>query len=367
MKAWVLESFNTPYKLRSDVPVPKPDGPYDVLIKVDAAGYCHTDAVLAAGQFPLPPKLPMVGSHEIAGTVVEADPSTGLKPGDRVGSPGRNFHPCGECDECRKGPGPDGTGDPVGYSNYCPVGKSNGIARDGGFQEYLVVDARQVAKFPEQLTAVEVAPLMCAGITIYEALKKCRLQPGQRVAIMGCGGGLGHLGLQFATKMGLKVIGVDASDGPLAIASSLDTGAEIVDARVTPAMDIVKRLGQEDGKKYRGEMGVDAAIILPENQRAFQYGVDLLRNHGTCLVVSFPEKGFHFAASDVIFRDIRIIGTQLGTSRRVKEMLDFVVEHGVKTLKKVYEFDRLDELVEEYERGGGGKLVLDLSASSVSK
>jgi D-arabinose 1-dehydrogenase-like Zn-dependent alcohol dehydrogenase len=360
MKAQFLETLNTPYTLRADTPLPTLTSPHDLLIKVEAASYCHTDAVLASGLFVNPPPLPLVGCHEFAGTVIQSSPSE-FKPGDKVGVPGRAFHPCGECDECLAGPGEDGSGDPPGYSNYCPLSTSNGLSRDGGFREYAVVDARQVAPIPAELSAVETAPLMCAGITIYKALKKCGLKSGQRVGIMGCGGGLGHLGLQFATKMGLRVVGVDNADEPLELARGLKTGSTIVDARVESAADVVKQLGSEDGKKHRGEMGVDAVVMLPESQKAFDYGIGLLKNHGKCVVVSFPDQGFHFASKDVIFRDISIVGTVLGTSKMMREMLQFAAQHDVRAIVRSYPLEKLNDLVEEYHRGGGGKLVVDMS------
>ena len=108
------------------------------------------------------------------------------------------------------------------------------MSRPGGFAEYAVVDARQVTPIPSAMTAVETAPMMCAGVTIYSALKRCQLQPGQRVGIVGCGGGLGHLGLQFAAKMRYNVMGLDSADGALKLARDLNTGARIVDVRTEP-------------------------------------------------------------------------------------------------------------------------------------
>jgi D-arabinose 1-dehydrogenase-like Zn-dependent alcohol dehydrogenase len=308
---------------------------------------------------PHPPSLPHICSHEFAGTIISTPPNSSFKPGDRIGVPGRGFHPCGTCFECLHDGWPDS--DPAGFSVYCPHAKNHGINAPGGFREFAVVDSRQVARIPEGLSAVEVAPLMCAGLTVYAALKRCALKPGQRVGIMGCGGGLGHLGLQFATKMGFKVLGMDAADGPLNLARGLETGARIVDVRTETAEEIVKQIGEEDGKREKGEMGNDAVIILPESQRAFDYGMGLLRNHGKCVVVSFPNAGFHVDAGALVFRDISVAGSLIGSNKTLKEMLEFAAKHQVKAVLKRFPLSQLNELVEEYNKGAGGKLVIDMS------
>jgi D-arabinose 1-dehydrogenase-like Zn-dependent alcohol dehydrogenase len=364
MRAQFLDAFNTPYALRS-VPLPTFSSPHDILIKVDAASYCHTDAVLAAGQMqPNPPSLPHIGCHEFAGTIVALpdDSSSTFRIGDKVGVPGRSFHPCGTCFECATGPTPeDPDADSPGYSVYCSKSLNNGIGGPGGFREYAVVDSRQLAPIPGSLSAVETAVLMCAGVTVYNALKRCGLKPGQRVGIIGCGGGLGHLGLQFAAKMGLKVVGVDNADAPLFLSRDLATGATIVDSRVRSADEVVTELGKEDGKQDRGDMGLDAVIILPESQKAFDYGFSLLRNHGKCVVVSFPEKGFHISARDVVFRDISIVGSLVGSNKTLREMLEFAAEQKVKAVVKTFPLSRLNDLVGEYHKGEGGKLAIDMA------
>jgi D-arabinose 1-dehydrogenase-like Zn-dependent alcohol dehydrogenase len=363
MKAQHLDAFNTPYTLRTSLPVPKPTHPHDLLIQVDAASYCHTDYVLASGEMPPnPPSFPHVGCHEYAGTVValpDNPASTDIALGARVGVGSRAYRPCGSCAECLDDSSPDS--DPKGYSVYCPHIKTNGIGIDGGWQEYALVDARQVAPLPSSLTSVAAAPLMCAGVTIYAAIKKAGLQAGQRIGIVGCGGGLGHLGLQYATKMGLKVYGIDNADRPLALARGLSNipDAKIVDSRSETAPQVVARIGAEDNKTVSAEMGLDAVIILPESQPAFQYGVDLLRNHGKCVVVSFPQKGFHLSSHDLVFRDITIIGSLVGTNKILREMVEFSAEHGIKAVVKTYPLDKLNQLVEEYKGGYGGKLVVD--------
>ncbi|KAK5269546.1 hypothetical protein LTR99_006980 [Exophiala xenobiotica] len=371
MKAYVLEQFKTPYAFR-DVPVPAIEDPRDILIRVDASSYCHTDAVLASGDMR-PPPLPLIGGHEFAGTIVALPPGEnslsrgGLKVGDRVAVPGRGHHVCGKCLECQHPSGSDP--DEPGYSVYCPYALGGlGIGKDGGFREYALVDSKQVEVIPEGMTAVEVAPLMCAGLTIYSALKKCDLKPGQRVGIMGCGGGLGHLGLQFATKMGLKTTGVDVAPRALELARSLGTGADIVDASALSAETVRQKMGKEDadeGREHYSEMGLDAVLILPESQKSFDYGVDLVRNGGLVVVVSFPAQGFQVSAADLVFRRIRVEGSLIGSNRAMRDMFAFCVEHGVRAKVKTYPFEKLNELVEDYHSGSvAGKLVLDLGMKS---
>ncbi|KAL2205529.1 alcohol dehydrogenase-like protein [Sarocladium strictum] len=366
MKAQFLNAFNELYEYRS-MPLPEVTQPNDVLIKVEAASYCHTDAVLAAGKMrPNPPSFPHIGCHEFAGTVValspNADPAISLQVGSRVGVPGRSFRPCTTCFECASGPSPESPdADPPGYSVYCPESTNLGLNGPGGFSEYAVVDARQVAPIPDSMSAVETSVLMCAGLTIYAALKRCGLQKGQRVGIMGCGGGLGHLGLQFAVAMGFKVLGVDNADGPLSLARQSTREARIVDAREEEADDVVKQLGEEDGRVDRGYMGLDAVIILPESQAAFTYGIKLLRNHGTCVVVSFPELPVQIAAQDLVFRDVSVTGSLVGSKKLLREMLHFAAQHEIRAKVQTYPLSRLNDLVEEYHKGSGGKLVIDMA------
>ena len=360
MKAHVLEQYGAPYKLL-DVPIPAIEDPNDILIKVEAASYCHTDAVLASGKMH-PPPLPHIGCHEFAGSVVRvSEQPHGLKVGDRVAVPGRGNHVCGKCVECRSPSGP--MPDEPGYSVYCPyAGGGLGVGnKPGGFREYAVVDSRQVAIIPDSITAVEAAPLMCAGLTIYAALKKCELTSGQRIGIQGCGGGLGHLGLQFATKMGLKTTGVDVAPKALELARSLDTGATIVDAATERAKDVKQRIGTEDGRENPAEMGLDAVLILPDSQRSWDYGMKLLRNGGLLVLVSFPPEGFHISAEDLVFRRIRVAGSLIGSNEAMNDMFEFCVKNGVKAKIRPYPFSELNRLVEDYTSGAGGKLVLDMS------
>lgn len=264
------------------------------------------------------------------------------------------------------------TQDDKGYSVYCNNAGNNGISVDGGFREYAVVDARQVAPLPSAIAPVDAAPLMCAGVTIYGALKRCQpeLKPGGAVGIVGCGGGLGHLGLQMASKMGYRVVGIDNTDAALALSTELDLGSRvhIFDTRKMDAQQVVDQVSQQqrgddnnDDDDKPKTVGLDALIILPEAQPAFDYGMKLLRNHGKCVVVSFPEKGFHMSARDLVFRGITIVGSLVGSNKLLREMLEFASVHDVKAKVKTFPLAKLNELVEAYHRGEGGKLVVDLS------
>lgn len=355
MRAQVLEAFGEPYTLK-DLPMhSSPKGP-DLLVRVLAASYCHTDAVFASGA--MQQVLPRVGSHEMAGEIVEIGPDVpsnmGFSKGMKIGIPGRAYHPCGECYECK-----NNEDDAKGYGVWCPKATNLGLTRDGGFQEYLLCDSRQVAPIPEPLTAVETAPLMCAGVTIWAGLGRAGVDltkekggKGLKIAISGAGGGLGHLGVQFAAKMGCEVVAVDAADRPLELIQEViqELGEDgkkvtVVDARKEDIDTVLEKVSGKVEDALKGERGCDSCLILPESQRALDYGTQLLKNHGTCVVVSFPKEGFHISARDLVFRDIKMIGTLVGRNRQLRAMLEFAAQHNVRAQTQTYPLDKLNTLV----------------------
>lgn len=359
MKAQLLESPNAPYTLAS-VPLPQPQDPHDILLRVTAASYCHTDAVVASGSVPgVPPVWPHINCHEFAGEVVMAGPAAaalGFAPGARLAVAGRGFHCCGVCDECAAGPDVergDLHGDIPGVSAYCRASGTCGLTHPGGFAQYAVVDARQVNRIPEGLTDVEVAPLMCAGMTVFTALRKAAVRPGSVVGVVGAGGGLGHLAMQFAEKMGAKAVGVESADDPLRLAREVSPGATVVDARTTEAKEV--------GAEGQSRKGVDVVLVLPESQKAFDYAMGILRDRGTCMLVSFPAAGFHISALDIMLRHLNITSVLGGTFAATEEMLQFAAKHGVKAKFETFPLDKLNELVAKYNQGGGGKYVVDMA------
>ncbi|KIW69993.1 hypothetical protein PV04_02305 [Phialophora macrospora] len=371
MRAQVLDAFNTPYKLKD---VPKPGDPtgQDILVKVEAASYCHTDAVFASGAMWR--DLPRIGSHEFAGSIVamgpDVSPRLNLSVGAPVGVPGRAFHPCGACYECTHN-----DGDPQGYGVWCTKAGNLGLSANGGFQEYCIADSRQVAPMPRGLTAVETAPLMCAGLTIWNAISRCRVKmekgggEGMSIAISGAGGGLGHLGVQFAVKLGCDVIAIDAGDPALALLKEvvrdlgpLGSKVTIVDARKQAPDDVRISVCGRPEPGLEGEKGVDGLLVLPEAQAALEYGMKLIKNHGVCVTVSFPKEGFRIQPRDLVFRHIDMVGVLVGRNHQLRAMLNFAAEEGVRAKTKTYKLEELNQLVEDYHKGTSGKLVVDMSA-----
>jgi D-arabinose 1-dehydrogenase-like Zn-dependent alcohol dehydrogenase len=286
-----------------------------------------------------------------------------------VGVPGRAFECCGDCYECR-----ENDGDVHGYGVWCTNAGNLGLSRDGGFQEWCLVDSRQVAPVPDGMKPVEVAPLMCAGVTVWGALENGGVdmadaqrnkERGLSVGIVGAGGGLGHLGVQFASQLGCEVVAVDRAvgiEGLKGVVERLGGGVQTVDSD-KESVEMVKKRCFKNSKLDvpEGEVGCDVVLVLPEAQAAFDYGTALLKNHGTCVIVSFPKKGWRFQPRDVVFRHIKMVGVLVGRNRQLKAMLNFAAESGVRATIKTFALEDLNKLVEVYHKGNFGKLVVDMS------
>lgn len=280
----------------------------------------------------------------------------------------RAYHPCGSCYECR-----NNDGDPKDYGVWCTKAGNLGLSSNGGFEEYALADSRQVAPMPKELDAVETAPLMCAGLTIWNALETggVNLSGGdnsnETVAIIGAGGGLGHLGVQFAVKLGCRVIAVDTGDKALELLEDVKVklGADkdkvtIVDARKQDAADVRIDVTGKPEPSLEGEKGASCALVLPEAQQAFDYGMKLLRNHSICVAVSFPIDGFKMNPRDLVFRHIQLKGVLVGRNRHLRAMLEFAGANGVRAKVTTYNLKDLNKLVDDYHQGAAGKLVVDM-------
>src|ERR1700731_3943402 len=216
MKAAILREFKAPLTIE-EVATPKLEA-HEVLIEVEACGVCHSDLHVADGDWPqIVPitKRPLVLGHEIAGRVAEKGAAvTNLELGDRVGVAWIHWT-CGECGFCREG-----------NENLCVKQMITGVTVDGGYAEFVKAPSSHALKIPDGLTCVEAAPLFCAGVTVYRALQRAKIQPGQRLAVFGVGG-LGHLAVQIGRSMGAIVTAVDVSEEKLARARGLGASATL--------------------------------------------------------------------------------------------------------------------------------------------
>ena len=230
MQAARIPSAGADFEI-TDLPMPAPDA-HEVRIRVEACGICHSDAFVKEGTFP-GLEYPRVPGHEVAGVVDAVGTDvTQWSEGDRVGVGWHGGH-CFTCDACR-------TGDFVN----CENGLVTGIHYDGGYAEYMTAPAEAVAKMPEALAAEDAAPLLCAGITTFNALRNQGLQPGDLVAVQGIGG-LGHLGVQYATAMGLEVVALSTSADKEALAHDLGA-SHFVDVSNTDPAEALQRRGGAD-------------------------------------------------------------------------------------------------------------------------
>lgn len=270
MKACQIVEFNKPHQIKT---IPTPDSKnlkqYDLLLKVAVSALCHSDLEYLKGIFPI--QVPVTASHEGTGTVIGMGSGvTRFKVGDRV-VVGQTFGRCGDCDICNG---------PENYRHYCKKREAMMcVGRNGAFQEYLVVDAREASPIPDKMSFATAAPLACAGMTSWRAINQAELKPGQWLGIVGSGGGLGHLAIQFAKKAkGLKVVAVDARDEGLAL--SKEVGADVVvDARKG------KEAVVEEVMEATGE-GVDAIIELSGHPTAAETGAAMTRQHGRLIQVA---------------------------------------------------------------------------------
>ncbi|KAH6988325.1 chaperonin 10-like protein [Ilyonectria sp. MPI-CAGE-AT-0026] len=335
MLACQVVEYSKPYKIQR-VPVQHELQDYEILVKVAVSGFCHTDQMVRQGIFRT--KLPCTASHEGAGTVVAVGSSVkNFDLGDRLMCPVVTGL-CGECSEC--------TG-PENRRQYCGKQKgAPGITRDGMFAEYAVVDSRTAAKVPDSVSFQTAAPLACAGCTIWRGIIECDLKPGSWLAIVGSGGGVGHIGIKFAKAMGLRVIGIDARDQGLEVTRS--AGADItVDAR-EGQRQIIEKIQQATQSD-----GVDATINVSDAADAAGTACAITKKHGTMVQIAQPET-VSIPFPQIVFRDIHVKGSLMCSPDEMKDMLAFVAEHKI-TVDTVA-FHGLDSVPELLEVAHQGKL-----------
>jgi propanol-preferring alcohol dehydrogenase len=298
MKAAILRELKGPLTIEEAVQ-PKPDA-HEVLIEVEACGVCHSDLHIADGDWPqIVPitKRPLILGHEIAGRVVERGASVDhLEVGDRVGVSWVHWT-CGECEFCREG-----------NENLCGRQKITGVTVDGGYAEFIKAPASHALKIPDGLSCTDAAPLFCAGVTVYRALKHAKIQPGQRLAVFGVGG-LGHLAVQIGQGLGAIVTAIDVSDEKLTHAKSLGASVTLNASTV----NVVKEL--------RRAGGVHAALVTSAAKAAYDTAFPCVRPGGMLLVVGLPSESICFPPILMAASEVRIQASSVGTRQDMREVL----------------------------------------------
>ena len=255
------------------IPVPKP-GPDDVLVAVKYSGVCHTDLHAMNGDWPLPTKMPLVGGHEGAGVVVaRGDLVKDVELGEHVGIKWLNGS-CNSCSYCRQAEEP-----------LCPKPQLSGYTVDGSFQQYAVAKAVHVARIPKDVNLEAISPILCAGLTVYKALKESQARPGQTVAVVGAGGGLGSLALQYAKAMGLHVVAIDGGEEKRKMCMELGASVYVDFGATKDLVQDVKNT-TEDG------FGPHAVIVLAASERPFQQATEYVRSRGTVACVGLPANAY---------------------------------------------------------------------------
>lgn len=337
MKAAVVHEFGGELSIEQ-MPVRTPQE-NQILVKVISCGVCHTDLHACNGDWPVKSKMPLIPGHEAIGYVAALGRNvTNVKEGDIVGVPWL-YSACGCCDFCI-----------TGWETLCDTQQNGGYSVDGGFAEYVVADSRYVAHFPANINFTEMAPIICAGVTVYKGLKETEAKPGEWVAISGIGG-LGHLAVQYAKAMGLHVAAIDVADDKLELAKKL--GAEItVNARTQDPGTVLKK---ETG-------GMHGVLVTAVSPIAFRQGLSTLRRKGTIALNGLPPGSFDLPIFETVLNRYTVRGSIVGTRKDMQEAIAFAVEGKVKANVHGAKLEDINHVFDEMKKGEiEGRIVLEIA------
>ncbi|RAP58185.1 alcohol dehydrogenase AdhP [Oleiagrimonas sp. MCCC 1A03011] len=337
MKAAVVRAFGEPLVIE-EVEVPRP-GPGDLLVKIEACGVCHTDLHAVEGDWPVKPSPPFIPGHEGVGHVVAVGAGVShVKEGDRVGIPWL-YSACGHCEHCLGG-----------WETLCHQQQNAGYSVNGGFAEYALAHADYVGHLPRSVGFIEIAPVLCAGVTVYKGLKMTDTRPGNWVVISGIGG-LGHMAVQYAKAMGLNVAAVDIDDAKLKLAEHLGAAVTVNAATTDPVAYLNKEIG-----------GAHGVLVTAVSPKAFEQAVGMVRRGGTVSLNGLPPGQFPLDIFGMVLNGVTVRGSIVGTRLDLQEALDFA---GTGKVAATVAADRLENIntVFEHMRKGQieGRVVLDMA------
>lgn len=334
MRAAVVTAHDKPLHV-ADVPIPTP-GQHQALVKVITSGVCHTDLHAARGDWPVAPKSDLIPGHEGYGEVVAlGDDVTTLAVGDLVGNAWL-WSACGTCEYCR-----------TGWETLCPAQQNGGYSVDGSFGEYMLVDERFAARIPAGADPVEVAPILCAGVTVYKGLKMTDTRPGEWVVISGIGG-LGHIAVQYARAMGMRVAAVDVDDAKLELARTHGAEVTVNAATEDPGPAIQEAIG-----------GAHGVLVTAVHPKAFAQALAVTRRGATVVFNGLPPGAFPADIFDIVLRAITIRGSIVGTRQDMVEALDFYARGEIHPTVAVASIDDINDIFERMEHGKiDGRIVM---------
>jgi alcohol dehydrogenase, propanol-preferring len=323
MKAAVVHEFGAPLRIE-ELPTPTP-GEGEVLVRIEASGLCHTDIHAAHGDWPVKPKLPLIPGHEGVGIVEALGPgaANGIAEGDRVALPWLGYA-CGHCRYCE-----------AGWETLCESQLNMGYFMDGSYAEYAKGNLRHVVKVPDGIDPIDAAPLTCAGVTTYKAVKVSGARPATLTAVWGAGG-LGHLAIQYARTHGSAVVAIDIHDDKLATAREL--GAEYtVNAATDDAVAMIKALG-----------GSDASIVTAVSPIAFRQAFDAMARGGTLVFVGLPAHNeVEIPIFQTVLNGITIKGSIVGTHLDLEEVFRLHAEGRTRVLRETRRLEQVNESISE--------------------
>lgn len=336
MKAAVVTEFNQPLEIK-DVDIPKVSAG-KVLVKMIATGVCHTDLHAMHGDWPIKPSLPFIPGHEGVGEVVEiGEGITHLKVGDKVGIPWL-YSACGHCDHCY-----------AGWETLCKEQQNSGYSVNGSFAEYCLADGEYVGVIPDGVDLLEIAPILCAGVTVYKGLKMTEAKTGDWVAISGIGG-LGHVAVQYAKTMGFNVVAIDVDDSKLALAKELGADVGINALKVDVKEEVLKATGE----------GCHGVLVTAVSPKAFEQAVSIIRRGGTMVLNGLPPGKFDLSIFDMVLDGITVRGSIVGTRLDLKEALDIAARGKVKAHISVEPLENINDIFDRMEHGKiDGRIVID--------
>lgn len=336
MKAAIVTAYDQPLTIE-DIPVPEP-GPGQVLVKIEASGLCHTDIHAARGDWPFKAPLPLIPGHEGVGLVDRVGADVGnLKEGDRVAIPWLGWA-CGICDYCVSG-----------WETLCAQGRYTGYTTNGCHADYAVAEAAFVGRVPDGVDPLDAAPLACAGVTSYKAVKVSGARPSDLVAVFGVAG-LGHLTVQYALMAGASVVAVDRRDARLAMAKELGA-TYTVNSSVEDPVEAIQGLG-----------GADAAIVLAPAVESFEQAFGSLRRNGVLVAIGIPKENiFQLPVFQTILFGLKVVGSPVGTRAELAETFALHASGRTKVVRETRSLEGVNEAMSDVVAGNvEARVVLDL-------